>query len=177
MRRLFLYWIVIISALSPLSEARDGQLGTLAAPRFAATARRAETSIRIIQEQDTTVFDITSDSGVDQATIQRLTAEWPKNVRTRLHLAGLESFKAGNGDVDVEWSIATNGDHAVRVALWKARSQTILTPDSPYWTAVRIVGGGRKIPLKGGYFEISLPTTLFETNPREITLQWVDFYR
>ncbi len=35
----------------------------------------------------------------------------------------------------------------------------------------------KKIPLKGGYFEVPLPPKLLEGNPETITLRWVDFYR
>ena len=35
----------------------------------------------------------------------------------------------------------------------------------------------KKIPLKDGYFELSLPKKLFEKNPKAIKLEWVDFFR
>jgi hypothetical protein len=53
----------------------------------------------------------------------------------------------------------------------------VLDQEIPYHTEVRIVGGNGKIPLKGGYFEVPLPAKLFERNPKEITLRWIDFYR
>ena len=52
-----------------------------------------------------------------------------------------------------------------------------LDDKSPYRTTVRIVGSNGKIPLKDGYFEVPLPAKLFERNPEEITLRWIDFYR
>ena len=48
---------------------------------------------------------------------------------------------------------------------------------SPYYTEVRMVGGNGRIPLKDGHFEVPLPAKLFEGNPPEITLRWIDFYR
>ncbi|SMP41556.1 hypothetical protein SAMN06265222_101608 [Neorhodopirellula lusitana] len=33
------------------------------------------------------------------------------------------------------------------------------------------------VPLKGGYFEMKLPETFFASNPKSITLNWIDFYR
>ena len=48
---------------------------------------------------------------------------------------------------------------------------------SPYYTQFRIVGGNGTIPLKDGHFEVPLPAKLFEGNPPEITLRWIDFYR
>ena len=31
--------------------------------------------------------------------------------------------------------------------------------------------------LKNGYFEVPLPAKLFEGNPDQVTLRWIDFYR
>ena len=33
------------------------------------------------------------------------------------------------------------------------------------------------LPLKNGYFEMTLPKAFFEGNPKSITLNWIDFYR
>ena len=46
---------------------------------------------------------------------------------------------------------------------------------------IRIVGGdgrpAQELPLKDGYFEMTLPRAFFEGNPKSITLNWIDFYR
>jgi hypothetical protein len=128
-------------------------------------------------EGDKTIIDITSEFGIDNATIRRKSDEWPKSILVRLHLSGLESFKAGSGNVAVEWSVASTGDHAARSSLVSGLRVARITKDSPYFAEVRIVGGNGKIPLKDGYFEVPLPAKLFEGNPEEITLRWIDFYR
>src|SRR5207244_1931519 len=135
-----------------------------------------DSRIRVIEELGSLVLDVTSDFGIDQATVERLDDAWPKSVVVRLHLGALESFRAGHGDLAVEWAMAADAKDA-RVTLWQGRQETPLAKDSPYYTEGRIVGGDGKTPLKGGYFEIPLPGKLFEDNPREITLQWIDFYR
>ncbi len=33
------------------------------------------------------------------------------------------------------------------------------------------------IPLVNGHFEMRLPKTLFEGNPKSIAISWIDFYR
>ncbi len=48
---------------------------------------------------------------------------------------------------------------------------------NPYYTKLRIVGGNGKVPLQDGYFEVPNPAKLLESNPQEVTLQWIDFYR
>jgi hypothetical protein len=73
--------------------------------------------------------------------------------------------------------VSSTGKNAKRVSLRKGRDEVALDDKSPYHTTVRIVGGNGKIPLKGGYFEVPLPAKLFEGNPEEITLRWIDFYR
>ena len=108
---------------------------------------------------------------------KRESENWPKSILVRLHLSGLESFKAGNRDVAVEWSVSSTGKNAKRVSLRKGRDELALDEKSPYHTTVRIVGGNGKIPLKEGHFEVPLPAKLFERNPEEITLRWIDFYR
>jgi hypothetical protein len=35
----------------------------------------------------------------------------------------------------------------------------------------------KELPLKDGYFEMTLPRALFESNPKSIRLNWIDFYR
>ena len=35
----------------------------------------------------------------------------------------------------------------------------------------------KELPLKDGYFEMTLPRAFFEGNPMTITVAWIDFYR
>jgi hypothetical protein len=52
--------------------------------------------------------------------------------------------------------------------------------EEPLLTHIRIVGGdgkpARELPLKDGYFEVTLPRALFEGSPKTITVRWIDFY-
>jgi hypothetical protein len=60
--------------------------------------------------------------------------------------------------------------------LWRGEQESEVPQDSPFYTQVRAVKDARP-PLDSGFFEIPLPAKLFEGNPREITLEWIDFYR
>ena len=146
-------------------------------PPFDAEVGRKDSQVRFVAEGDTTIIDITSKFGIDKATIKRESPKWPKSILVRLHLGGLEFFNVNNGAFVIEWSAANSGDHSSRVFQRLGGEETELDPKSPYHTPVRIVGGNGKIPLKDGYFEVSLPAKLFERNPEEITLEWIDFYR
>ncbi len=99
----------------------------------------------------------------------------------RLHLKGLESFRASNGKVTVGAAVSIQ-EGKTQVRLWKDdKEDAPLDEKSPLWTDIRIVGGDGKpateLPLKGGYFEVALPGAFFEGNPKSVTLNWIDFYR
>jgi hypothetical protein len=138
---------------------------------------REGSKVRFLPDGDQTIIDITSEFGIDKATIRRKLDAWPMSIVVRLHLGGLESFKAGRDDVAVEWSVSGTGDNSSIVSLRRGKEELALDEKSPYHTNGRIVGGNGKIPLKDGYFEVPLPAKLFEGNPEELTLQWIDFYR
>ena len=69
-----------------------------------------------------------------------------------------------------------------KVRLWKdGKEDAPLDEKSPFWMDIRILTGdgkpAKEIPLKDGYFEMTLPRAFFEGNPKSITLNWIDFYR
>jgi hypothetical protein len=166
----------LIVTVTSLREAGKGDKAKADEPEkqsFRATPGRTDTSLRFESEGETTVIDVVSKFGIDKATIRRLGAEWPRTVLVRLHLRGLESFKAGQGGKTVEWSAGAD-DGGMRIALRQDGKETQLTKDSPYYTKARIAGDdGKGRPC----FEVPLPAKLFEGNPVEITLHWVDFFR
>lgn len=167
-------WIVTVTGLRAAGGANAGDSGE---PTLQATVGRPDTRVRFVSENNKTVIDISSGSGIGKATIKRQSDQWPKSVLVRLHLRGLESFKIGASNITVEWSVASNASTGSRVTLWESVQETPLGKESPYYTQARIVGRNRKIPLQDGYFEIPLPVKMFERNPPTITLSWIDFYR
>jgi len=129
---------------------------------------RDDSRISFTKEDDKTIIDIASEFGIEKVTIRQNSEQWPKAILVRLHLSGLESFKAGNKEIAVEWSVSSTGKNSSRVSLRQGKEDFALGEESPYRTKVRIVGGNGKIPLKQGYFEVPLPPKLFEGNPEEI---------
>jgi hypothetical protein len=102
-------------------------------------------------------------------------------VVLRLHLKGLESFRASNGNVKLSAAVSFQGGKA-KTRLWKDdKEDALLDEKSPLWTDIRVIEGdgkaARKLPLENGYFEIILPRELFKGGPKSITLSWIDFYR
>jgi hypothetical protein len=165
---------VFVALEAPVSK--QAQKHVDAVPIDAKVGREGS-NVRFLPDGDQTIIEITSEFGIDKATIRRKLDAWPKPIFVRLHLSGLESFKAGGDDVAVEWSASSTGDNSSRVSLQRGKEELALDEKSPYHTNVRIVGGNGKIPLKDGYFELPLPAMLFEGNPKELTFQWIDFYR
>jgi hypothetical protein len=119
------------------------------------------------------VFVVKSPSGIGQADIERQRDCWPESVVLRLRLKGLESFRATNGKVTLQASVVVQeGKPKVRAG---KGGEGI-----PGLVICILAGEGKpanEIPLKDGYFEITLPKAFFEPNPTSITLNWIDFYR
>lgn len=124
-----------------------------------------------------TTIEIRCESGIGNATLHRHAATWPRQMTLHLYLRGLESLKATGGDLTLEWSIASHGNHACTAAMQTPAGITTLDAESPYFAAVQIVGPQKQIPLAGGYFQVTLPARLLAANPKSIQLSWIDFYR
>jgi hypothetical protein len=102
-------------------------------------------------------------------------------VVLRLHLKGLSSFQASNGKVTVDAAVLID-EGKMKVRLWKdGKEDAPLDEKSLRWTDIRILTSegkpAKELPLKDGYFEMTLPKAFFEGNPKSITLNWTDFYR
>jgi hypothetical protein len=149
-------------------------------PPFKIATKRDNDRVDVKFGKERVTFSIQSPFGISQATIEPTGEIWPDAVELCLHLKGLEHFKVSNGKMTLEGS-ASLQDGKPRVRLWKdGQEDRPLDAKSPYWIDVRIFGAAGKpaneIPLNDGYFELTLPKTLFEDNPT-ITMSWIDFYR
>jgi hypothetical protein len=176
--RILLAVLLVISgiALADDSDARKNQPN-----KFKVTAKRKDDTVEVRAEKDKTMFIIKSPFGISQAVIEREGEKWPDDVVLRLHLKGLEKFRASNGKVKVDAAVSSQ-DGKPKVRIWKdGMEDAPLNEQSPFWTAIRIVGSNGKpakeLPLKDGYFEVALPRAFFEGNPKTITVNWIDFYR
>jgi hypothetical protein len=150
-------------------------------PPFKITTKQADDRVGMKVEKDKVIVWVQYPFGISQALIDRKDEKWPDAVVLRLHLKGLENFKVTKGKVKLEGS-ASLQDGKPLVRLWKdGKEDEPLEARSPHWIDVRIVGGdgqpAKEIPLKGGYFELSLPRALFEGDPKAVTVSWIDFYR
>jgi hypothetical protein len=166
---------LIVGLLPILAVAKDGEA------KFKITTKRKDDAVEVKTGKDKTVFIIKSPFGISKAVIEREGKKWPDAVVLRLHLKGLENFRASNGKVTIH-AAAGIQEGKEKVRIWRdGKEDAPLDQKSPFWTDIRIVGSDSKpakeIPLKDGYFEIGLPKAFFEDNPKSITLNWIDFYR
>ncbi len=149
--------------------------------KFKITTKRKDDAVEVRVEKDRTVFSVKSPFGISQAVIERVDEKWPGAVILRLHLKGLEYFRASNGKVTLDAAVSIQ-DGKPKVRLWKdGKEDAPLDEKSPFWMDVRILSDegkpAREIPLKDGSFEMALPRAFFEGSPKSITLNWIDFYR
>ena len=176
---LILFTVCLV--LSGIAVAGDGAAPSGQPARFKITTRRKDDSVEVRADKDKALFSVKSPFGISQAVIERQEDTWPKAVVLRLHLKGLSSFRASNGQGRLDAAVSIQEGKA-KVRLWKdGKEDAPLDEKSPLWTDIRIVGGDGKpaqeLPLKDGYFEVALPRAFFEGNPKAITLNWIDFYR
>jgi hypothetical protein len=173
--------LAVLLVISGIALADDGDVPSDQPAKFKITTKRKDDSVEVSSDKDKTVFGMKSPFGISQAVIEREGEKWPEAVVLRLHLKGLERFRASNGKVTVDAAVSSQ-EGKVQVRIWKdGKEDAPLDEKSPFWTAIRIVGSNGKpakeLPLKDGYFEMALPRAFFEANPKSITLNWIDFYR
>ncbi len=168
-------WIVTVSSL----KAADGD--RKAEPKIGAEGFREGTTIGIVAKHEQTLVEIKCERGIDRCDLKRVGTQWPSNVVLQLRLKGLESLKVTTGNRTLEWSVASTGANESHCTLISGKRVAQLNSESPLYTVARLVSTSDKpnaqIPLANGHFEVPLPAKLFEDNPEQIHLQWIDFYR
>ena len=174
--------LTLLLVISGNALAEDGDAPKDQPAKFKITTRRKDDAVEVATDKDQTVFDVKSPFGIGQAVIERAGDEWPKAVVLRLHLKGLENFRASTGTLTLDAAVSSQKEGQTKVRMWKdGQEEAPLDEKSPLWTDIRIVGGdgkpAKELPLKDGYFELMLPRAFFEGNPQSITLNWIDFYR
>jgi hypothetical protein len=173
--------LAVLLVISGIALADDDSAPKPQPAKFKITTKRKDDAVEVRADKDKALLIIRSPFGISQAVVERQDDTWPKAVVLRLRLKGLSSFRASNGKLILDAAVAIE-EGKTRVRLRKdGKEDAPLDQTSPFWTDIHIVGGdgqpARELPLPDGYFEVALPRALFETNPRSITLGWIDFYR
>lgn len=122
------------------------------------------------------VTEIRSARGIGRGSILSPGASWPDQVILQFHLRGLESLTVESDGVVWEVQVSSSPPHTVANSYKNSELKTESAESAVYVMPARKEVS--KIPLPDGqFFEIILPRKLFESNPSEIKLAWVDFYR
>jgi hypothetical protein len=154
-------------------------------PQYHITTRRSDDRVAVISNEDQVAFKIQSPFGISQATIQRTGDRWPERVILQLQLKGLESIRMVADPVELRGALSSQ-DGEFR--LWRGTEENaLLDSESPFWVALRLLDrdgnptkkaeGSKGQPASDGWIELRLPKAVFETNPTNLTVHWVDFYR
>jgi len=149
--------------------------------KFKVTTKKSDDTAEVRADKDKAMFAVKSPFGISEAVIERLDDAWPKAVMLRLHLKGLESLRVANRKMKLDASAGIQ-DGKLKVRQWKDGKEDVSIDDkNPLWMEIRILGAdgkaAKELPLKDGYFEVSIPRAFFEGNPKAITVSWIDFYR
>ena len=159
-----------------MTTAGDGEQ-----PKYRMTTKRSDDKIDLCPSPDKAIFSIKSPAGISSAIIERTESEWTQPIVIRLHLNGLENLRITSGKTSLQAAVSSH-DEKSRIRLWKDKDEDkLLDLTSTYWMEIRMMGLDGKptkmIPLKDGYFEMTLPKAIFEDNPKSTTVSWIDFYR
>ncbi len=109
----------------------------------------------IQRNKNKTVIDISSEFGIGTVKIFLLGGSWSEEMAVHLHLTGLEGFSVTNGNIVLEL-------HEVTVNAFDNNGNLLKQ---------------KHLLKQAGFYEVMLPSSLFDKETREITISWVDFYR
>lgn len=148
-------------------------------PFFQVTVGNLDDQIKILTQDDQTVIDISSPSGIGSATLELESGTMPEEMILRLHLRGLEQLRLTSPQTSLEASVSNSNPADVQQRILAASSDSPLSPDHPLWMQVKIVSeqAEKTIPLEEGYFEVSVPTEFLRKAGNSFEVQWTDFFR
>jgi hypothetical protein len=170
--------LLLAAGMIPFARTDGSGSGSSNSPQLKIETKKDDDSAQVKTEKDRTIVEIRSGSGISSGVIERQGDKWPEKMAVRLYLKGMESFRASNGKLALDAAVSNN----LQVRQWKdGKEGDKLDAKSPLWIDIRPTDAegkpAKQLPLKDGYFEITLPRAFLEANPKSITLNWVDFFR
>jgi len=149
---------------------------------FVIQNRKRDDRITAGAEGKRVVLAVTSPSGIGGTEIARKEPTWPAELALRLHLTGLESLTIANGKTTLKVSVLSHGKFDRQLyLLTDYKEGPTLDKASPFWTEVRAFNADGqltdKLPAKGGWFELTVPSALLGADVQKLEINWIDFYR
>ncbi len=128
------------------------------------------------------LISIHSPSGIGGVVLSPKVLPWPKSLRVRLYLRGLESWQVSSPSHHLQLQVTQHpGEPNVRQWKREGEQEVAVAESSRWWTKL---GSSPPSPLEdaaqpasGSYFELLLPPALLADGPPTLTLEWIDFYR
>ncbi len=151
---------------------------------FRSTARKKEDRVEVQVDEakdERLLIVLRSPSGIGAAVVERSRGQWPAQVVVRLHLGGLESFRAETQRAALSLSVLSHAENERLMKLSVNDQAQQIKPGTPTGVEVRAFDAQGKpvegLPPAGGWFEVRLPGVMFRNNPAAVRLGWIDFYR
>ena len=146
-------------------------------PTFLVSTKNSEDQVNVQYEDAAVIFDVHSPSGIGTAAIALESGAFPETIRVRLHLQGLENFRLTSEQDSIEASISSSDPGQVKIR--SSDSEAPILPLNPLWIEIEVVSSGveKTIPLKDGYFEVTLPKGFIQRSGASFEIEWIDFYR
>ena len=163
--------------MSCASQPANAQSGD--EPVFNVTTKNQNDKVNFQYVDDTAIVDIQSPTGIGSAKLDLESGDMPEDMLLRLHLQGLEEIRLISDQAVIVASGSSSGSFAVNdQRVNSSGSEYSITPIDPLWMKIEIISGqAKKIPLKSGYFEITVPRAFLQNAGNFFEIQWIDFYR
>ena len=130
-------------------------------PQFSAETDQ-DNHLTLSVENEATVIDVQSSSGIGKADIEFLSGSYPAQIILRLHIKKLEGFKLTYGMTTVSASSSGTSDTLTQSLAQTDGSERVVTPSSPLWMDIQ---------PEQEYLEITLPKTLTQEKPKSFSFE------
>ncbi len=128
--------------------------------------------LHVRQADAVLTIKITSPAGIGSGIIVRPGKQWPAKVVVQAYLKGLESFRVSCADGPWQLAVPSGDDGNLLVTL--GNNEKRIKPNEPWYPKVTKVG---KVRDQQYHMLIELPRRMFEDEPQQLEIRWIDFYR
>jgi hypothetical protein len=123
---------------------------------FKAHTRKPADKVEFANEGDKLVVNISSADGIGSATLTRIKEQWPSKAMLRFNLRNLEFIHISNSALHIEGRLKADQ--------WEQN------PPQKGRLAANIRKNGASI-------EVEVPEIVFQGNPGEVVIKWINEYR